>query len=226
MAHQHRGPGGVPLTEDAVLGDKLLAKTIEIINYFECVNEDLEWYFENPRAKMRHSPLLADIENDYQIVQVSYCMYATDRLWPKKPTDIFTNNLELKLMTCSKKTPCGDLQETGKTTHTVQVRAHGRAGERVVAGLLERYRIPSALIADIFGIKLPKDFVDRSADMTTPSPPPRVVVRSAKKSSKIEKLLVPGIDTRFNVADHKAEFLDAHPTPELCIVLGFYGFIR
>jgi hypothetical protein len=45
-------------------------------------------------------------------------------------------------------------------------------------------------------------------------------------SSKIEKLLVPGIDTRFNVADHKAEFLDAHPTPELCIVLGFYGFIR
>ena len=47
-----------------------------------------------------------------------------------------------------------------------------------------------------------------------------------KTYSKIEKYIVPGIDTRFNVADHKAEFLDAHPTPELCIVLGFYGFIR
>ena len=191
MAHQHRGPKCAPLTEAAVLGDKLLSKTIEIINYFSDLNENLVWYFENPRAKMRHSPLLDEIDGGYHVETVSYCMYATDRLWPKKPTDIFTNDADLVLKMCSKSTPCDDLQRTGKTTHTAQVRGHGGAGEQVVDGLLERYRIPPLLIADIFNVTLPGDFIERTADIpTTPDaiqaePEPQTVSQTLNQNQML-----------------------------------------
>jgi site-specific DNA-cytosine methylase len=71
-----------PLTETAIVGYKLIEKTIELINYFE----PKYWYIENPRGLLRDFEIMKKlpIRNT-----VNYCQYKQKR---KKPTDIWTNN--------------------------------------------------------------------------------------------------------------------------------------
>mgnify|MGYP003669482130 FL=1 len=69
-----------------LIGIKLLNTTIEIIKYYQRANPDLIWFVENPRGKMRKSPIWETIE--HQRHTVFYCKFGDTRM---KPTDIWTN---------------------------------------------------------------------------------------------------------------------------------------
>jgi hypothetical protein len=72
---------GKPKTNFAAKSDKLVEKTIRIINSFNCV-----FYIENPRGYMRKMYFMLEIPR----VTVWYCQYGDKAA---KPTDIWSNNL-------------------------------------------------------------------------------------------------------------------------------------
>jgi len=77
---------GVALTETGRIGDALVAKTKEIIDYFLIKNPNMLWVIENPMGMMR-------IKLGKPSVTTSYCNYGFPY---NKPTD-FWSNFELKL---------------------------------------------------------------------------------------------------------------------------------
>ena len=78
----HWNKDHTPKTEQAVLGCKIVKKTIEIIKYF---NPNY-FFIENPRGKLRK----LDFMQDFDRATITYCSYGEDRM---KPTDIWTNYL-------------------------------------------------------------------------------------------------------------------------------------
>jgi site-specific DNA-cytosine methylase len=70
-----------PLSEFARKSDRLVKRTIEILNSFESI-----YYMENPRALLRKMPYMKGIEK----AVVWYCQYND---LSAKPTDIFSNNI-------------------------------------------------------------------------------------------------------------------------------------
>lgn len=80
--HRHRVlPTLKPLTEIAKLGEKLIHKTLEIIDYFQP-----EFYFiENPRGRLRHFPRMLDLPYRGTVYYSNYG-HPTH-----KPTDIWSN---------------------------------------------------------------------------------------------------------------------------------------
>ena len=86
------------INENMKEADKLVLKTLEIINYF---NTAL-WFMENPRTGRLKD---RDIVKDLPFYDVDYCMYSH---WGyKKPTRIWTNKKDFKGLTCNKK--CGNM---------------------------------------------------------------------------------------------------------------------
>lgn len=81
------------MKNDMIYSDKLVARTLEIIDYF---NTDL-WFMENPssgRLKKR------DIVKGLPFYDVDYCKYCT---WGyKKGTRIWTNKKDFKPLKCKK----------------------------------------------------------------------------------------------------------------------------
>jgi len=78
----------IPKSETALLGLKLLEKTIQ---YISIVRPKI-WFIENPRGVMRK--VIDDIFRkygikDYKRHTVTYCQYGDNRM---KPTDIWTNS--------------------------------------------------------------------------------------------------------------------------------------
>jgi hypothetical protein len=71
-----------PKTETAVIGYKLVEKTLELINYYK----PTYWYIENPRGLLRKFPIMEALPIRHT---VTYCQYGDYRM---KPTDIWTNN--------------------------------------------------------------------------------------------------------------------------------------
>ena len=67
----------MPLNETGVLGDKLLNKSIEIINYYLKINIDLIWFMENPRGTMFRSPLMKKLKHFQN--RCRYCDYDDPR---------------------------------------------------------------------------------------------------------------------------------------------------
>ena len=127
---KHRIPARVrnvetmkPLAKSAVIGDKILNKTIEIIRYFKKKNPRLRWVMENPHGSMWRSPYMKKMPK-YHRELTYYCLYKDKR---KKPTDFFSNvKLSLKEGSCSAKTEFSKLK------------------------LCDRYAIPQLLLKDIF----------------------------------------------------------------------------
>jgi len=112
-----------PLAKSAVLGDKILKKTIEIINYFYSKNPKLKWVIENPHGSMWKSPLMKKLPTYYTAL-TKYCLYNDKR---KKPTDFFSNvELKLKEGNCDARVDFNKLK------------------------LCERYAVPQRLLSDIF----------------------------------------------------------------------------
>jgi len=116
-----------PMHPNAVLGNKLLKKTIEIIRYFQKKNPKLLFVIENPRAMMARMPVINRIPRQ----TTEYCLYGEK--W-RKPTDMWHNfpgGLGLK----------DPLKKACDGAGLVPV---------VEIPLLDRYRIPKRLIETIF----------------------------------------------------------------------------
>jgi hypothetical protein len=132
--------------------DKLLKKTLEIIDYFK----PKYFIIENPNnSQMKNRKLLDNLKYDI----ADYCMYSD---WGyKKPTRFWNNIPNLKLLRCNKK--CENIVQgttihkcavgkNGKPTREKRAKKHNKTLEDVGSGnnRLERFRIPKKLINEIF----------------------------------------------------------------------------
>jgi len=127
-----------PKSDSAILGLRLLKKTISIIS----VSKPKIWFIENPRGMMRK--VIDEIfkENgitDYVRHTVTYCQYGDTRM---KPTDIWTNCKEWK-----PRPPC----KNGMPCHVSAPRG-SRTGTQGIKGAKDRGVIPPALFKEIFEV--------------------------------------------------------------------------
>lgn len=119
---------GLP-SDEAVMGNKLLSKTLEIIN----ITRPKYWFIENPRGMMRTLPIMASLPKR----TVTYCKYGDKRM---KPTDIWTNCDDWK-----PKDPCNN----GDTCHESAPRG-SVTGTQGIKGSRDRSVIPEQLVLEIF----------------------------------------------------------------------------
>lgn len=119
---------GLP-SEEAVIGNRILTKTIEIIN----ITRPRYWFIENPRGMMRTLPIMAALPKH----TVTYCQYGDKRM---KPTDIWTN-----CDTWNPKPIC----KNGDPCHESAPR-DARTGTQGVYGARDRAVIPEKLVVEIF----------------------------------------------------------------------------
>ena len=120
--------GHTPKTESAILGMKLVEKTLEIINHYN----PKFWFMENPRGVLRKLPIVKGLKRN----GVTYCQYGDERM---KPTDIWTNSdiWNPKPM-CKNGDPCHVSAPRGSRTGT-----QGRSNA------YERSKIPQQLCEEI-----------------------------------------------------------------------------
>jgi len=122
------------INENMKEADKLVLKTLEIINYFKSAI----WFMENPRTGRLKN---RDIVKDLPFYDVDYCMYSD---WGyKKQTRIWTNKKDFKGLTCNKNcgNMIGNLHKTNLGNTERRLRVNGKSHTREDA-----YRIPQDLI--------------------------------------------------------------------------------
>jgi len=117
--------------------DKLVLKSLEIINYFN----PTYWFIENPLGKLKDRPFMKDLT----MYKVDYCMYSD---WGyRKRTCIWTNKLDFEPLLCNKNcgNMVGNLHKTnlGNTERKKRVNGIGQTQQ-------ERYRVPEDLIFSLF----------------------------------------------------------------------------
>lgn len=125
--HRYKGEDGElkPKTEFAKKSDELLIHTLEIIDGLCCINPDLTWFIENPRAGMRTMKCMRGLGRH----TVTYCQYGDSRM---KPTDIWTNHPDPQFKpACHYGDPCHEKASRGT-----------KAGTQGLKGAVERSRIP------------------------------------------------------------------------------------
>ncbi len=125
-----------PKSDSALLGLRILRKTISIINF----SKPKYWFIENPRGMMRK--VIDDIFKesgitDYVRHTVTYCQYGDTRM---KPTDIWTNCKEW-----TPKPPC----KNGSPCHVAAPRG-SRTGTQGIKGAKDRGVIPPEIFHEIF----------------------------------------------------------------------------
>ena len=96
-----------PRTEVAVVGEKLVLRTLELIRHFLALNPRLRWCIENPRGMLRRFPPMAALP----MVEVYYCQYGRPY---QKATHIWTNTLDVW-------TPSGTQCTHGRTPHAANI---------------------------------------------------------------------------------------------------------
>jgi len=124
--------------------DLLIAKTLEIIEYFK---PEL-WFMENPqRGQLKNR----DVVEGLPYYDVSYCMYCD---WGyEKKTRIWTNKKDWNNLLCDKSGACGNMIESQhKTTADGGYDKRRKQPYPIHNGTnkLERYRIPPNLIYSLF----------------------------------------------------------------------------
>ncbi len=156
--------------EEMKQDDKLVLKTLEIINYFD----PKYWFMENPAtSRMKDRPFMKDINN----YQVDYCMYSD---WGyRKRTRIWTNRTDFIPKLCDGSGSCGNMVDknhklllgngyeiiNGKKVlcNTKEKRLLHKTNlgnterKQITKGLSttqqDRYRVPEDLILDLFNEK-------------------------------------------------------------------------
>lgn len=121
----------VPKTETAILGLKIVKKTIDIIDFYK----PKFWFIENPRGLLRKM----EIMQGYERKTITYCQYGDERM---KPTDIWTNCLKWK-----PKPMC----KNGDNCHVSAPRG-SRTGTQGRKNAYERSKIPSKLCYEILNL--------------------------------------------------------------------------
>lgn len=124
-----------PKTKEAILGMKVLNKTLDIINWFP----DAIFYIENPTGKMRRK--IKGIDRK----KITYCSYGDKRM---KPTDIWSNNFYdmFNLQGWKPKDPCfaGNIK-----CHHEEAPRGSKTGTQGLKNNYERSKIPKALCLEI-----------------------------------------------------------------------------
>ena len=120
--------------------DKLVLKTLEIINYF---NPEL-WFLENPQTgNLKTRSIMKDIS----FYDVDYCMYSD---WGyKKRTRIWTNKKNWNSKLCDGKGSCGNMIGKKHSVRLGGLYIHDGIKSKSMSQY-ERYRIPSDLIYSLF----------------------------------------------------------------------------
>ena len=143
--HRHRVlPDLKPLTPEAIIGEQLIHKTLEILNYFAGRNPALKFVIENPKGRLRFFPPMKALE---YYTEIDYCQYnwgvGKDKGEPtacnsiKKRTSLWSN-FELKLRPLCK-----------KRQHKVW--GHWKTG------LVNRSSVPKELLEEILLQAVPKE---------------------------------------------------------------------
>jgi len=134
------------LEEKRLFSDKLVKKTLEIIDYFK----PRLWYIENPFSGcLKFRPFMKDLP----FCVGDYCMYSD---WGyQKPTIFFTNR-PVQLYRCKKDCSSIVVDEDGKKYHKTSMgggHAKRRKRDHEIYGysttntkLIERYRIPEKIL--------------------------------------------------------------------------------
>ena len=116
--------------------DKLVLKTLEIIEYFK----PHFWFIENPAlSRMKDRPFMIDKPN----YVVDYCMYSD---WGyRKRTRIWTNKQDYKPKLCDGKGSCGNMIDgRHRLSSDNGTKKHKGTTQK------DRYRIPEDLIYSLF----------------------------------------------------------------------------
>ena len=121
--------------------NKIVLKTIEIINYFNCEY----WFMENPQTgKLKDQSFMKNLK----FIDGDYCMYGTPY---RKRTRFWTNKEDCKLKLCDKK--CGsfiDGKHIGSCGCGGKGQGHNKSYSNKSYSLHEKYRIPEDLIFSLF----------------------------------------------------------------------------
>lgn len=119
-----------PKSDKAILGLKIVEKTIEIIQSIK----PKYWFIENPRGLLRKQDMMQNLPRK----TVTYCKYGDMRM---KPTDIWTNcNFQERPM-CS---------PGNKDCHHEPAPRGSSTGTQGLKNDYERSKIPAELFEDIF----------------------------------------------------------------------------
>lgn len=137
----HWHPDHTPKTENALLGVRIVQKTVDIIRHFERINPDVKWFIENPRGKLRKLPVVADLP----ITTVMYCQYGDTRM---KPTDIWTNHLR-GLDVPNGWQPRQICWNGNKGCHHESAPRGSRTGTQGLNGSYDRSKVPVELCKEI-----------------------------------------------------------------------------
>ena len=121
--------------------NKIVLRTIEIINYFK----PLIWFIENPQTSLlKQQPFMKQLEIDYYYHDADYCMYG---LPYRKRTRFWTNKKECNLLLCDKN--CGsfiDGRHIGSCGTGGQGQGHKKSYSNKTYTLHDKYAIPLNLI--------------------------------------------------------------------------------
>ena len=130
--------------EEMKESDKLVKKTLEIINYFTPVF----WFMENPQTgELKNRTFMKDIP----FYDVDYCMYSN---WGyKKTTRIWTNKVNWNNLRCNKN--CGNMVGTLHQRNLGNTDRNKRANimnlsKYNATTIYDRYRVPEDLIFSLF----------------------------------------------------------------------------
>ena len=138
----HWNKDHTPKTENALLGVKIVEKTLNIINKFKELNPDLKWYMENPRGKLRKLPVVNNINR----TTIWYCQYGDKRA---KPTDVWSNNIYDPLFNQNGWKPKEQCFNGNKNCHHESAPRGSQTGTQGLKGNYERSKIPEALCLEI-----------------------------------------------------------------------------
>ena len=137
----HWNKDNTPKTKEAVLGIKIVEKTLEIIRYYLSLNPNLKYYIENPRGKLRKLDVIKGIPK----ATICYCQYGENRM---KPTDIWSNNLN-DLFYTDGWTPRPMCFNGNTNCHHQPAPRGSQTGTQGLKGNYERSIVPSELCEEI-----------------------------------------------------------------------------
>lgn len=136
-AISHHRPHNKPLSDFAIKSDKIVIKTLEIIN----VLNPKYWYIENPRGMLRKQDFMMGLPR----TTVWYCAYGDKRA---KPTDIWTNNLK-SIFNPDGWQPRPQCHNGNKNCHHESAPRGSRTGTQGLKSNYERSMIPKELCIEI-----------------------------------------------------------------------------
>ena len=116
----HWNKDHTPKTPEAILGVKIVQKTLDIIDFLK---PDF-FFIENPRGKLRKLDVVKGLERN----TVTYCQYDLDIPLEErrmKPTDIWTNNHKwIPRKMCKNGMPCHEAAPRGSQTGTQGIKGN------------------------------------------------------------------------------------------------------